>query len=463
MSSAITKLRERADTLVKRGKLTKAIPYYEKLEELEPSKPRWPQMRARILERMGETRQAIEAYTLAANHFAQEGFLLKAVAVCKIILALDPKHTETQETLADLYARKDSAVSGVKRVPPSDARRSTQPRRAIAPGAPLETVHLREAFPEVASSSDVSEQVLEIPLRRAGDKTRIALTESTETTEEILRFLPPTPLLTSLNRHALRMMIERAEVLEFKPWQYVFREDDEDDSLYIVIDGQAVVLKEGAQRQELERLEDGDVFGEVALLSETRRPTAVQALEPLTLLRVSRAVMGELISAERSVLKVLLGFFRERLLGTWLKTTPLLSAFSMSARLQLAEHFSLVQVERGHILEQQGRPTDSMYAVLAGELEVWRSSEGEQKRVSKLRRGGLAGVLPLLTGEPSVFTLRAAQRTWLLRLGFAEFGQLQAQYAEVRIHLKKLAAERRNVLATMSYLDVDEDTVPILL
>src|SRR5262249_38302413 len=39
--------------------------------------------------------------------YAKAGFLLKAIAVCKVVLQLDPKHTATQTMLASLYAQRD--------------------------------------------------------------------------------------------------------------------------------------------------------------------------------------------------------------------------------------------------------------------------------------------------------------------------------------------------------------------
>jgi hypothetical protein len=56
--------------------------------------------------RAGDTPRAIDAYLAAAQGFAEDGFLARAIAASKLVLELDPKHRQMQRILADLYARR---------------------------------------------------------------------------------------------------------------------------------------------------------------------------------------------------------------------------------------------------------------------------------------------------------------------------------------------------------------------
>ena len=47
-----------------------------------------------INRRIGHHQAAVDAYTTAVDFFASDGMLLKGIAVCKIILELDPRHKE---------------------------------------------------------------------------------------------------------------------------------------------------------------------------------------------------------------------------------------------------------------------------------------------------------------------------------------------------------------------------------
>jgi tetratricopeptide (TPR) repeat protein len=51
----------------------------------------------------GKIQEAVEAYLRAADHFAKEGFFLRAVAVYKQVLKLDPSHTGIWRRLGALY------------------------------------------------------------------------------------------------------------------------------------------------------------------------------------------------------------------------------------------------------------------------------------------------------------------------------------------------------------------------
>ena len=53
-----------------------------------------------------------EVYQRIAEHFSEDGFFLKAIAIYKKINRLDPQRTETYEKLADLYFKQSLVVEG---------------------------------------------------------------------------------------------------------------------------------------------------------------------------------------------------------------------------------------------------------------------------------------------------------------------------------------------------------------
>src|SRR5215469_8170553 len=56
--------------------------------------------------RAGDKPRAVDAYLAAARGFAEDGFLARAIAASKLVLELDPNHTQMQRILADLYAKR---------------------------------------------------------------------------------------------------------------------------------------------------------------------------------------------------------------------------------------------------------------------------------------------------------------------------------------------------------------------
>src|SRR5262249_14525913 len=52
--------------------------------------------------RLGNNTLAIEAFERSAERYAQNGFLVQAIAVCKVILQIDPNHAGTFRRLAEM-------------------------------------------------------------------------------------------------------------------------------------------------------------------------------------------------------------------------------------------------------------------------------------------------------------------------------------------------------------------------
>src|SRR5690606_26386423 len=99
-------LKEHASRLTAKGKYAEALAEYQKAGKVDPRDLTLRQKMAETYSRLGKKEQAIHEYQTVAGSYAADGLLLKAIAICKVILAPDPTHRETQETLADLYTQK---------------------------------------------------------------------------------------------------------------------------------------------------------------------------------------------------------------------------------------------------------------------------------------------------------------------------------------------------------------------
>src|SRR5688572_7066782 len=98
----ISTLRDEAMIAVEKGKLGKAVELYEELEELEPQSASWSKRLGETHRRAGNTAAAVEAFERAAEKFVQSGFLVQAIAVCRMILQIDPDNVTTVERLSAL-------------------------------------------------------------------------------------------------------------------------------------------------------------------------------------------------------------------------------------------------------------------------------------------------------------------------------------------------------------------------
>ena len=106
MSDKIRKLKEDAARLIARGKLDDACESYEKIVKSDRRDLTARQKLAELYARLGRKSEAVHEYQSVAGSYAADGLLLKAIAVCKIILQFDATHTETLNILAELSTKR---------------------------------------------------------------------------------------------------------------------------------------------------------------------------------------------------------------------------------------------------------------------------------------------------------------------------------------------------------------------
>jgi tetratricopeptide (TPR) repeat protein len=97
------KITAAAQKFTAKGQFEKAIAEYRKIVKEDPADIRtWLKM-GDLYTRMGARKEATDTYLRVAEHYKKSGFHLKAVAVYKQVIKLDPMLAEVYELLADAY------------------------------------------------------------------------------------------------------------------------------------------------------------------------------------------------------------------------------------------------------------------------------------------------------------------------------------------------------------------------
>jgi CRP-like cAMP-binding protein len=114
----IRELREEALELLRKGSNAAALVRFTELERLAPDVAEYPQRAADCHRALGDASEQVDALGRAAELYANQGALAKAIALCKVILGVDPKHTRTQARLAELNGARPPAPGVVPQARP---------------------------------------------------------------------------------------------------------------------------------------------------------------------------------------------------------------------------------------------------------------------------------------------------------------------------------------------------------
>ena len=111
---------------------------------------------------------------------------------------------------------------------------------------------------------------------------------------ELLRDIP---LFRKIGPSRLKLLAFASERLYYDDDQFLFREGDEGDAAFIILNGTAVVSIEASSGPvEIARLKKGGIVGEISILCDVPRTATVQAKNSLTTLKVNKDTFFHLVT-----------------------------------------------------------------------------------------------------------------------------------------------------------------------
>jgi CRP-like cAMP-binding protein len=233
------------------------------------------------------------------------------------------------------------------------------------------------------------------------------------------------------------------------PGESIIREGEEGTSFYVVAGGKLSVSKRdeaAGGRLVLAHLGDGDFFGEMALLSGAPRSATVTAEVESEVLEFRAENLLEIAGQHPHVAQSLRKFYRQRLLANALAVSPIFRPFQRGDRKLIMERFRAREVVEGEVIIQEGQPSDGLYVVLEGAVDVVKTKDGQELVVGHLREGDLFGEMSCLRKAPASATIAVRRPGTLLRLPRKEFDELVATYPQILELVATLSEERAESL-----------------
>jgi CRP-like cAMP-binding protein len=337
-----------AQRALSRGEWKKALECFQMHCAQEPEDLRSRLKVAELMERLGQKKEAAQMYRKVAEAYAQDGFLLQAISIHKMILRIDPSSKDAQDRMVQLYAEKIHETKPLRPLPPIPffSELNEQELQALLPHIQNKTfmknciicqegergdslfvisrgevgiikqtpggreVHVRnlrdgDFFGEFGFFIDQKRhatvkaktecEVLEISRNELNEMIRVR-PRFNEVLQNLFKerildnFFALSPLFSSLTSQERGEIIKRFHLRKVPEGTIVFKGGDPPGSLYMVRSGGVEIFTQNRQGKKvlLGLLESGNFFGEIGPLFEKPRMANARAIRPTELLEMTK-------------------------------------------------------------------------------------------------------------------------------------------------------------------------------
>lgn len=427
-------LREEAAAAVAAGKHKRALAAYIELERVESNDAQWAKRAGETYRRLGNSSNAIEAFERSAERYAQNGFLVQAIAVCKVILQIDPNHADTFRRLAEMNEQIGAGQTRVQTMAENNPALHENPSVAA--------IRLGRALDSSPPDDGWSRPRKEVEgYRRSKQSTPPIAVQRTKSR----------PISLTLGA-ALDTVDLKTEV----PSSHQ-REGDEPGIHVIPID-------EDFEQDTTLNVDRGGIPVLTASPDESIQPEITESTE------LDLSDLEEIPLAQPRVI----GQAAARALAA----TPLFAGLPSDALQALVANLQLVSLERGELLFREGDPSDALYVIVEGEVSV--QGDGPPRvEMSRLGPGAFLGEVALMTDQPRTATVACVVPAELLRIDRHTLSRVLANHGDVlravlRFVRDRLVerwmrtsplfrpfndAQRNELAAKFKFLEIDGGTV----
>ena len=393
-------LRQEAAEANAAGRYKRALAAYLELERIEPHDAQWAKRAGETYKRLGNYKNAIEAFERSAERYALNGFLVQAIAVCKLILQIQPEHADTLRRLSQMSEQVGQG-----------------PTRAANMAENNPALHENPNVAAIRRASTGPQRVV------SGDYSTVARTRTKPSTPPAIARTKSRPIKLPLGRP-----LEAVNLAQEVP-EAQLRDEGRAGIHVIPIDEWPPDEPEPAG-EPVDTADDrgsGPVI-EIVLPGEESIDADVEEQHDMD--------VGDIEDIPLPSPR-LLGHAAQRALAA----TPLFAGLPVEALQAMVENLALLGLEPDEPLFREGDPGDALYVVVEGELSV--QSEGPPRvEMGRLGPGSFIGEVALLTDQPRTATVTAIHASELLRIDRVTLASVLGSHGEILGAVLRFVRER---------------------
>jgi cAMP-dependent protein kinase regulator len=365
--------------------------------------------------------------TAGEDHYAK-GRWAQALEAYERVLVREPENVKILRRVADLRAKAGRRADAV------EAYRKVADHFAAA-GFLVQAIAIQKILLRLdPSTQDIGHKLAELYAKRG-------LSGPSGASDEERRELPRIPLFSDLDPESFRQLLERLVPRTLAPGEFLFRQGDPGDSIFVIAAGTVKVTR---GEFPLAELGEGEFFGEAAFFSRDPRNADVSAATPADLLEIRRVDVEGLMTRYPGVTEALGSFYRRRILDDLLASSPLFGSLPETARKRIADLFRTVKVAPGTPVVREGAEDRAFYLIRRGRFAVTMvpPHESEPVRLAELGPGQFFGEVALVARTPRTATVSALEDADVLQIEACELDPFLAAHPELRLALEE-ARDRR--------------------
>ena len=319
---------------------------------------------------------------------------------------------ELVEAVIEMYAEQKKSPRGRARRP---STRSEAPTASSSAGAPM-----------VLEGTGTPLEEARVLVQKLG---------AWLTTRELPK-VPTAPLLSALPKAGARALVGVMSARAAPAGTVIIDVGEPATALYWLAHGTVTVSRENGV--ELGELHSGAFFGEIALVSASKRTARVTARDDVWVLEIPARAVENAAQKHPQLAEVLAVHARHRLLANLVRTSELFGALDEDDRDALLAKLTTEMVAAGTTFIHEGQHNEHLWVVVSGRCEV--KSAGAA--IAELGPGAAVGEISLVSGSPAVADVTAVENAVLLRLSKKDFDVVAKKHPALLEQVEKLVVAR---------------------
>lgn len=250
------------------------------------------------------------------------------------------------------------------------------------------------------------------------------------------------PMFEGVSRLQMREFLLDSKMHAPKNDQVLFKRNESGTSLWAVVEGSVWVEIDPENPKKRIELEQGQIFGEIGLVSGRPRTATIRAGKNTVLIEVPRTAALKLIdtipavqrrvdsiATERQIRQI----FGNQLPDKWVE--------------KLIAHAEYLDVPAGQTIIEEGAGDLDVYIIRRGSVVVEKEIGGKPVFLSYVPAGSYVGEMALFENRMRTASVRTGIKSKLIRLPGAVFEEVLTAEKDLRERIRETVAERRRLNA----------------